>query len=443
MTRLARWTALFAAMAALLLASCTTQTATKTSPGGTGADQGGANPAAGSTTGITANTINIAFIGVDFSALKSTGLVPDLGDQKKQVQSFVDDLNAHGGIDGHQIKLHFQLLNVLNGGENAIQAACISATQEFKAAVVILPPAAARDMVRCTAVTNQTLTIYATGMDDGLYTEAQGRLFTPDGMSLERQFRGWADEMQQLGDLNGRTVGVVAGDQPEEFLTAVNDGLIPELTKLGHKPAQSVTLPCATTSTSCDQYDAAAQKLKSAGVDTVFMTLANTFGPGLIQAADNIGYHPKWLLQGNQTTNTVLKFFKSVMNDINGSVGMGFAFALPSEITSLSKQCNQIVTERSGEQYAEGSDAYGFASVVCQEFKIVAEGSANVPKSQLNQGAMISGIAGLGTIQMVAGPDGTLSTTKHDGLDYMYLCDVSAATGTCVRRNTPPVRIKD
>ena len=40
-----------------------------------------------------------------------------------------------------------------------------------------------------------------------------------------------------------------------------------------------------------------AQKLKDANVDTVFMTLKNTFGTGLVQAADNIGYHPKWLLR--------------------------------------------------------------------------------------------------------------------------------------------------
>jgi ABC-type branched-subunit amino acid transport system substrate-binding protein len=375
--------------------------------------------------------------------LKSTGLVPDLGDQKKQVQSFVDDLNEHGGIDGRKINLHFQLLNVLNGGESAIQAACIAGTQESHAAVVILPPAAARDLARCTAVTNQTLTLYATGMDSGLYTEAQRRLWTPSGMSIDRQFRGWADEMDHLGLLSGKTVGVVAGDQPEEFLNAVNNALVPELGKLGHQPAQTVTLPCATTSTSCNQYGAAVQKLKNAGVDTVFMTLANTFGTGLIQAAADIGYHPKWFLEGNQTTKSVLQFYKSVMGDINGSVGMGFAYNLPSEITQVSKDCNKIVTEHSGEHYAPGSDAYGFAAVVCQQFRLLALGAAKVPKDQLNQGTLISGLAGLGTFQMTAGPEGSLAPTKPDGMDYLYVCDISAATNSCVRRTTPPVRIKD
>ena len=154
---------------------------------------------ASSTVGISDDQINIAFIGVDFSALAATGLVPDLGDQQKQVQSIVDEINANGGINGRKINLHFKLLDVLSGGADAIQAACIEATQEFKAAVVILPPAAARDLARCTAVTNKTLTIYATGMDSGLYTESQGRLFTPGGMSIDRQMRGWANEMDQGG----------------------------------------------------------------------------------------------------------------------------------------------------------------------------------------------------------------------------------------------------
>jgi hypothetical protein len=66
--------------------------------------------------------------------------------------------------------------------------------------------------------------------------------------------------------------------------------------------------------------DGLGSPLKDSDVDTVFMTLKNTFGTGLIQAADNIGYHPKWLLEGNETTATVLKFFDSVKTSLDGSV---------------------------------------------------------------------------------------------------------------------------
>lgn len=455
MKKLGRWMPALAVASALVATACTSKTSTgqqAPTTAATGTTGGTAttvvaglaanNDSASSTVGITATTINVAFIGVDFSSLASTGLVPVLGNQQKQVQSFVDDINANGGIDGRKINLHFKLLTALSTADD-VQADCIEATQQFKAAVVILPPAAARDLASCTAVTNKTLTIYATGMDAGLYTQSQGRLFTPGGMSIDRQFRGWADEINQLGLLTGKTVGVVDGDQPQEFLNGINNALLPELGKLGHKPVQVVTLPCTSSLTSCQQYDAAAQKLKDSGADTVFMTLANTYGSGFVQAAANIGYHPKYLLEGNQATNTVLKFFKSVKSDLAGALGVGFGFALPSEITANATHCNQVVTDRSGEVYQSGSDAFGFTSVVCNEFSIVKLAADRVGTGPLTQGALISGIEGLGTIQLGVGPDGTLSPTKHDGLNSMYLCDVDPVADTCVRRPDAPFRIPD
>ena len=63
-------------------------------------------------------------------------------------------------------------------------------------------------------------------------------------MSIDRQIRGWADEMNKEGLLDGKTVGVVAGDAAAGVPNGVNEALVPELEKLGHKAAQVVTLPC-------------------------------------------------------------------------------------------------------------------------------------------------------------------------------------------------------
>ncbi|MCU1365803.1 MAG: hypothetical protein JWN39_1442 [Ilumatobacteraceae bacterium] len=396
---------------------------------------------AGSTTGITDDAINVAYLGVDFSALNGTGLVPDLGDQQKQVQSFVDEINANGGIAGRQINLHFKLLDVLGSGPDVIQAECIAATQEFKAAIIVLPPAAARDMARCTAVTNKTLTLETTAFDDALYSESQGRLISTGGMTIDRQFRAWADKMDELGYLDGKTIGIVVGDQPAEFSNAVNTALVPELEKLGHAAAQVITLPCAAGTTSCEQYDVAATKLQQSGVDTVFMELANTFGTGLIQAASDIDYQPKWFLEGNQTTETVLKFLDSVKASLDGSVGVGFAFNLPGDINQGATDCNKVVSDRSGETYAPGSDAFGFVSNVCGAFQTLQLAGKDLVGKPLDQGTLIAAIEGLGTVHYGIGPDGTLSPTKHDAGDYLFLCDYQAATGTCVRRSDPPFKV--
>ncbi|MCU1399702.1 MAG: hypothetical protein JWN62_2811 [Acidimicrobiales bacterium] len=399
------------------------------------------NDNAGSSTGITDDSINVAYIGADFSALAGTGLVPDLGDQQKQVQSFVDEINANGGIAGRQIKIHFKLISILAGGPDVIQAECIAATQEFQAAVVVLAPAAARDMARCTSVTNKTLTLETTAFDDALYSESQGRLISTGGMTVDRQFRAWADKMSELGYLDGKTIGVVVGDQPAEFSNAVNSALVPELEKLGHPAAQVITLPCTSSQTACEQYDVAATKLQESGVDTVFMELANTFGTGLIQAASDIDYQPKWFLEGNQVTDTVLKFLDSVKASLDGSVGVGFSFNIPTDINQGATDCNKIVSDRSGETDAPGSDAFGFVSNVCGAFQTLQLAGKQLVGKPLDQGTLIAAIEGLGTIHYGIGPDGSLSATKHDAGDYLFLCDYQAATGTCVRRSEPPFKV--
>ena len=115
MKTLGRWSAVLVVAAGLLASACTTQTSKQGTSGSSGSNANGLaanNDSASSTVGISDDQINIAFIGVDFSALASTGLVPDLGDQQKQVQSIVDEINANGGINGRKINLHFKLLDV-------------------------------------------------------------------------------------------------------------------------------------------------------------------------------------------------------------------------------------------------------------------------------------------------------------------------------------------
>ena len=137
----------------------------------------------------------------------STGLVPDLGDQQKQVQSIVDEINANGGINGRKINLHFKLLDVLSGGADAIQAACIEATQEFKAAVVILPPAAGPRPGSVHVGHEQDPHDVRHRYGQRPLSESQGRIFTPGGMSIDRQMRGWADEMNKEGLSTARPSG--------------------------------------------------------------------------------------------------------------------------------------------------------------------------------------------------------------------------------------------
>src|SRR4051794_14884662 len=112
MSRYRRRAAVLVGVIALFSAACTSDSGTQQeSSSGSGAAANGlaaGNEAASSTTGISDSELNVAFIGVDFSALASTGLVPELGDQQKQVQAIVDEINANGGVKRRPDNLHLK-----------------------------------------------------------------------------------------------------------------------------------------------------------------------------------------------------------------------------------------------------------------------------------------------------------------------------------------------
>jgi hypothetical protein len=424
-----------AAALALAVAGCTSD------PDDTA---GSGESSAGSvTTGLTEDTIRIGFIGADFGPLAEAGLAPDLGDQEKIVQAVVDDINEGGGIGGRQVEARIRLVDGTAGVE-AGQAACLEMTQDFGAFVVVVAPAVTRDVVRCTAVTNETLTIAATGLDHDLFEEAEGRLFTAGSdtsMSTTRQYAGWAQIMHDEGVLEGRTIGVLTAEQSPEFVAAAEDGLVPTLEDLGYDVAAEVTLPCPELDTDCDQHEAAVQQMKDAGVDLVFMGAANLAGPTFVQAAQNLDFAPQWLANGNQVTDTVSQFFESVKPAWDGTIGTSTVFALEDDLTDEAYDCNETIEAGSGEAYEPGSDAFGFAATNCLLFRLLAEAGEEVEPGELDQAAMIGAIEGRGEVELNAGPPGTLSADKHDAGDHLFLADYDAEVGEFVQRDGDPVRV--
>jgi hypothetical protein len=344
MRRLGKAVASAGALALLLATACTSDPDEPSSGGGGAGGDGSGDQAESSTEGLSDDAIKIGVIGADFGQLAQAGLAPDLGDQPKIVQSIVDEINAAGGIGGRQVELRLTLIDG-TGGAEAGQAACIEMTQDFGAFAVILTPAIGRDVARCTAVTNETLTLGATGFDEALYDEAGGWPFTTGSdtsMSTDRQFAGWA-------------------------------------------------------------------QMKDAGVDFVFMAAANLTGPTFVQAAENLDFHPQWAANGNQVTDTVSQFFDSVKDAWDGAVGTSTVFALVDDLTDEARACNDAVTEHSGEDYEPGSDAFGFAAVVCLDVRALDQAGDAVDPADLDQAAVIGGIEALGEVALNAGPPGSLS----------------------------------
>jgi ABC-type branched-subunit amino acid transport system substrate-binding protein len=436
------WGRAAAIVAALLLVAgaCTSDPDEAGGGGDGGADQSGPGP----TTGLTDDTIRIGFIGADFGALAEAGLAPDLGDQPKIVQSVVDEINEGGGIGGRQVEVRVTLVDGTAGPEVG-QAACLEMTQDFQAFAVIVAPAVTREVARCAAVTNETLTLGATGFDEAMYEESGGRLFTlgsATSMSTDRQYAGWARIMDEQGLLDGATIGVITAEANPEFVTAAADALVPALEALGHQVAENVTLPCPEGDIDCDQQEAAVQRLKDANVDFVFMAAANTVGPTVVQAATNLDFHPQWAANGNQVTDTVASFFESVKAEWDGAIGTSTVFAEPEDLTDAARGCNDVIATRSGERYEPGSDAFGFAAVNCLLFQALDQTGDGLEGDALGQASMVAALEGLGSVVLNAGPDGSISADKHNAGDHLFLADYRADVGEFVQRDGEPVEVE-
>ena len=426
----------------LLGAACASDPDEAADDGGDGAEEGD-GPLEGSTVGLTDDTIKIGYLGADFGSLAEVGLAPDLGNQELIVQSVVDDLNESGGIGGRQIELKIMLVDGVAGPEVG-QAACIEMTDDFGAFAVILGPAMSRDVARCTAVTKETLTMNSTGFDEALYEEADGRLFSTGSgtsMSTDRQYEGWARLLDDAGELEGTTIGIVSAEQAPEFPAAVESGLVPTLEELGHEVAVNVSLPCAEGDRDCDQHESAVQQMKEAGVDLVFMAAPNLVGPAVVQAAVNLDFHPQWVANGNQVTDTVSQFFEGVKAEWDGAIGVSTVFAQVEDLSDEARACNEIIAERSGEEYEPGSDAFGFASVNCITMQMLQRAAEEIDPAEVNQATVIRGIEGLGEVPLNAGPSGTISEDKHNAGDHLFLADYDATDQEFVDRPDEPVAI--
>jgi len=440
--RIGRFAAVVAGLG-LLAAACTSDPDEETTGTTEATGEGEAEQLEGSTRGLTAESIKVGYLGNNFGALAEAGIAPDLGDQTKTIPAIVEEINERGGIAGRQIDLNLQVVDFA-AGPQAAQAACLALTQDFGAFVVLVSPAVSRDTTRCTAVTNQTLSIASTGWDAPLYEEAGKRLFTVGShtaMSTYRQYEAWGQLMHDDGALEGKTIGVVTSDGSPEFVSAAEDALLPKLEELGYEVVVNVVIPCPEGDNDCEQHEAAVERMKQSGVDFVFMGANALAGATFVQAAKNLDFKPTWAANGPQVTDTVSKFFSGVHDWWDGAFGVSTVFA-EEDLTDTAAECNRIVAERSDEEYEPGSDAYGFTAVNCILFRVLELG-ADAVEGDLNEATLIRAIETLEEVPMNAGPPGSLGPEKHDAGDYVFLADFDAGAGEFVRREGEPVKVDE
>jgi hypothetical protein len=436
-----RSTPLLVLAIAVALAACTSPTSSKTSatPNTAGGASGATTVPNTSTVGITADSVKISMIAADLSILSKQHLAPDIGDPVKVAQAVVNSINANGGIgNGRKLVLATHVIpNAPIATASVLQQACVQATQEDKPLAVIITAAVIDPVVQCVSVAHDQLSITMDSWTKKMYSDAGGRIFsvaTPMSIDVEREYSYWPTLLDVTHALDGKTLGIVAQDQPSNQTAAVK-ALKAALQRRGQKVAAEAIAPYPEGSQTCTQPDVAIERMQQAKVDFVFLVAQNLCSAALVKAAQDANYKPQWATIGNNVTDTVAQFMAPAKADYDGAWGVGTTF--PDDKTST--DCNTIVAA-AGLHYTPGTDAYSFAGVTCTQIETLAA-ALKAAKQPLTQGSVINAMQSMSSVDMVGGPAGSFSATKHDAGDYVFIMKYSAAQGKFLPFDTTPRRV--
>lgn len=399
-------------------------------------DAGEPSDGPGATTGLTDDTITIAYMLPDFGALADSGLVPDLGEPQAQVEAYVEHVNEAGGIAGRQIDATFQTFDAADFSGASAREACVGALEDDEAFVVVALPPWPTVGTLCVAEDHDTPLLTSSQLTSGALDRTGGRVFTL-AMDWVREYRAWATLLDERGELDGTTIGLVTGDDDEFRQEAIDDGLRPALEDLGYEVAAEVVLPCAAPS--CEQHETAVQKLVSADVDYVFDALGPVASPAFIAAADAAGFEPRYTFSGGLLSDTVAEFHEGVGPIIDGMLGVG-DYGRPdpgqaSEEGDFARECNEIYAAYAGvERHPPEADPSGFTNTGCVLTEIVKRGAE--AEDDLGQDSLVRGIESLGRLDFFtpgevscppADRSGTFAAGKHDAADYLLVVAFDAA----------------
>jgi ABC-type branched-subunit amino acid transport system substrate-binding protein len=221
--------------------------------------------------GVSDASIKVGIALVDFSSIEQyTDLIRTNAEQKQIYQMYIDNINAHGGINGRKIVPYYQYYSPL--GTAGIGSVCTSLTQDDNVFAVIGTFVDFSGAAQ-TCVANQERRVLMTyNLTQAIIDKSPGGLVTTAGDIPERSASILIQLLQKKGTLKGRTVAVL-GDTTES--TVVNDTIVPALKKSGVRRGDTAVLAIQTTgdtAAALDQLTSFMEKWKTEHVDTVFLS---------------------------------------------------------------------------------------------------------------------------------------------------------------------------
>lgn len=286
--------------------------------------------------GFTAKEL---FIGVAYNsqlseqmgAAGAVGGSTALGDQRKQVEALVRDINARGGVGGRRMVPVFFDVKGETNPSTASQAACSAWTEDNRVfAAMTFVAEMGNDSSYACLTKRQVVFVPLAGESDRAYRAFAPYLWTPTGLSVERAgpiwvkrlaaqkyFTGWNTTLGRAGDAPvkvGLLLGNGARNSQPSMDAALEKALRAELSRVGVPVAATFSM------SGIDQGSAAVLRFKDAGVTHVIGDYSIAL---FTQAAESQRYRPRYGIS-SFSGGIALQLF-SPPAQLAGTLGFGWS----------------------------------------------------------------------------------------------------------------------
>ena len=386
-----------------------------------------------STPGVTASSIRLGFIYPDTSNLPAGFKLPDTGDLVGQAKAFVDNLNQRGGINGRTVELKPYKFN-LTDGLTGMRAKCLQATEDDKVFAVVTPSFFA-DPVLCVTQQHKTPMILAGGTTQEIVNKSKGLLYLTN-FTTEHAIQASVDPLVKAKALKGKKLAVLLEDTPG-FDTAIENGLVKPLAKHGLSIADKVTI--AASLDGINALPAAVQRLKSEGVNGVFLAVNAIFSSFFMQAAVKADYKPQYFASDLSENSTNILPQSAPKDQMDGALGTTWRRTGSSTIGEapdpFDTKCNATYAKQAGVAPAKaGSEVYSAIAGSCGLIDVFDQATTAAGKN-LTIAAFTKALQGLKSFQLGYGGKGSFGTKKFDAPDevrtlkYRPSCNCWVPTG--------------
>lgn len=414
------------AVAMLLAAACTQSDDEGTSSGG--GDPSGDSPSGGAAApGVTEDSVKVAYTYLDFDELVEKGLSANgWGDQELAFQTFVDAVNADGGINGRQIEVVFSSYSAL--GTESAEAACLAMTDDEDVFAVIggfLGPAEPAN----TCITGQQETVLAGGvLSEERLADAKAPWIT-DRPIRTRQADILFNLLDEEGMLADAKVAVVTSPDAED----VRDGVIETLGRFDVEPVSDLVsdAPIGDITAEDNVWSTFAERVRTDGADTVLIVGNATAGIRNI-AAQGLDVDT-WVL--DQETLTSLGTSAN-LEDARGVLAAAPLTGQDLWDDDTSEECRTTYAEANPDveviepdDLAEGDENLPQGLIVACRFLRLFTTVAEAAGDDLTNATFAGAAADLGDLSLPGQAFASLGPDKHDANDSFRLVEFDPDIG--------------